>query len=101
MARKTAQQRIEERLDGPPLGSSQRTEGRKLRLRDVSAVLIDRGLDPIEAICDVLPQLTPSMQAKTLLSLAEFVHPKLARTELTGEGGGPVRVFATPLDEKI
>ena len=68
-----------------------RKANKKINLRSVSETLAARGLDPIESICDVLPQLEPSMQARTLLSLAEFVHPKLGRTEVTGAGGGAVQ----------
>jgi hypothetical protein len=67
-----------------------RLEKRKLRLRQVAEVLADRGLEPIDAICDVLPELDAGMRVKTLLSLAEFVHPKLGRVEVTGQDGGPM-----------
>ena len=68
-----------------------RLEKRKLRLRHVAEVLADRGLEPIDAICDALPDLDVAMRVKTLLSLAEFVHPKLGRVEVTGEDGGAVQ----------
>lgn len=48
---------------------------------------------------DVKPD--PAKALDLLVKLAEFAAPKLARTELTGEGGGPVRVVATDLDERI
>jgi hypothetical protein len=43
----------------------------------------------------------PGKALDLLAKLAEFAAPKLARTELTGEGGGPVRVVASQLDERI
>jgi hypothetical protein len=43
----------------------------------------------------------PGKALDLLSKLAEFAAPKLARTEITGENGGPVRVTATPLDEAI
>jgi hypothetical protein len=33
--------------------------------------------------------------------LVEYHVPKLARTEHVGDGGGPVRVVASSLDERI
>ncbi len=93
--KRPAQERIDERLDGPPLGSSKQMRDRKLRLRNVADILQQRGIEPIGAICDVLPSLDPSMQVKTLLSLTEFVYPKLGRTEVTGADGGPVQVGVT------
>jgi|GEM_PF-4435430 len=77
--------------DHPPGTENKLTANRKLRLRQVAEVLAERGLEPIAAICDVLPELEPSMKVKTLLSLAEFVHPKLGRVEVTGEDGGAVQ----------
>lgn len=34
----------------------------------------------------------PAKALELMSSLAEFAAPKLARTEVTGEGGGPVKV---------
>lgn len=34
-------------------------------------------------------------------SVVEYHIPKLARTEVTGKGGGPVVVALTPLDERL
>jgi hypothetical protein len=64
---------------------------KKINLRSVVTVLQERGLDPIAAICDVLPELDPSMKVRTLLSLAEFVHPKLGRVEVAGDQDAPVQ----------
>lgn len=43
----------------------------------------------------------PAKALDLLAKLAEFAAPKLARTEVTGKDGGPVRVFASDLDERI
>jgi hypothetical protein len=48
---------------------------------------------------DVKPD--PAKALDLLAKLAEFAAPKLARTEVTGKDGGPVRVVATDLDERI
>jgi hypothetical protein len=34
-------------------------------------------------------------------SIIEYHVPKLARTELTGEGGGPVIIQSTPTDDQL
>lgn len=62
----------------------------KLKLKEVAAILQERGLEPIGAICDVLDDLQPALKAKTLLSLAEFVYPKLGRTVIAGDPDAPV-----------
>lgn len=43
----------------------------------------------------------PGKALDLLAKLAEFAAPKLARTEHVGEGGGPVRIVASNLDEKL
>jgi hypothetical protein len=43
----------------------------------------------------------PAKALDLLAKLAEFGAPKLARTELTGPGGGAVIVQAQPLDERL
>ena len=55
----TAAERIQERMD-TPAGSSEHLRKRKVRLREVIDILNERGVEPIGAICDVLPQLDPS-----------------------------------------
>jgi hypothetical protein len=87
----TAAERIQERMD-TPAGSSEHLRKRKVRLREVIDILNERGVEPIGAICDVLPQLDPSLQARTLLSLAEFIYPKLGRTVISGDPENPVTV---------
>lgn len=77
--------------DHPAGTEDKRTANRKLRLRDVAEILEERGVEPIGAICDALPELDSMMRVKTLLSLAEFVHPKLGRTVVTGADGGDIK----------
>ncbi len=77
--------------DHPPGTENKQLANKRINLRRVAAILQERGLEPIGAICDVLPELDAAMKVRTLLSLAEFCHPKLARTEVTGEEGGPIQ----------
>lgn len=43
----------------------------------------------------------PGKALDLMAKLAEFAAPKLARTEVTGAGGGPVVIAASPLDERL
>lgn len=43
----------------------------------------------------------PGKALDLLAKLAEYAAPKLARTEHVGDGGGPVRIFAGPMDEAL
>jgi hypothetical protein len=43
----------------------------------------------------------PGKALDLLAKLAEFAAPKLARVEHTGEGGGPVVISASPVDERL
>lgn len=74
-------------LDAPP---TKRMKTRKIKLREVIDILQERGVEPIGALCDVLPNLDFAMQARTLLSLSEFVYPKLGRTVVVGHDGGAI-----------
>lgn len=77
--------------DHPPGVEDKRKANKKINLRRVSEVLEERGLEPIGAICDILPELDPAMKVRTLLSIAEFVHPKLGRVEVAGDAESPVQ----------
>lgn len=48
---------------------------------------------------DIRPN--PAKAFELFQSVIEYHVPKLARTEHTGEGGGPVRIVATALDEAL
>lgn len=73
-------------------GVSKATAGRKLRLKDVVAALEEAGLDPLVEICAIVQggELDARDRVKTLLSLAEFVHPKKKATEHSGNPDKPV-----------
>jgi hypothetical protein len=43
----------------------------------------------------------PGKAADLFLKAIEYHIPKLGRVEHTGEGGGPVRIIASDLDERI
>ena len=48
---------------------------------------------------DIKPN--PAKAFEMFQSVVEYHIPKLARTELTGKGGGPVVIAATKLDERL
>lgn len=50
---------------------------------------------------DSVAQDDPGKALDLIAKLAEFAAPKLARTEVVGDGGGPVVVAAAPLDERL
>ena len=43
----------------------------------------------------------PAKALDLMAKLAEFAAPKLGRVEHTGEGGGPVRMYVSDVDERI
>lgn len=43
----------------------------------------------------------PGKALDLLAKLAEFAAPKLGRIEHTGDGGGPVQIVASAVDERI
>jgi hypothetical protein len=54
-------------------------------------LLVDANLDKIQAWLDRVARKNPNEAIKRLVSLIEFVYPKLRRAELTGDGGGPIQ----------
>lgn len=52
-----------------------------------------------DAANDIKPN--PAKAFEMFQSVIEYHVPKLARTELTGKGGGPIVVAATSLDERL
>ena len=48
---------------------------------------------------DIKPN--PSRAFELFQSVVEYHIPKLARTEVTGEGGGPLRIVASSTDEAL
>lgn len=63
-------------------------------IRTVATICQAYGYDPIEAVVEALQgnELTLGEKVRTAMGLAEYIHPKLGRTELTGANGGPVAV---------
>lgn len=43
----------------------------------------------------------PGRAVDIAMNMAEYHIPKLARTEMVGDGGGPIVVTSTPTDEKL
>jgi hypothetical protein len=43
----------------------------------------------------------PAKALDSAMSMAEYHIPKLARTEVVGDGGGPVVIRSTPVDEAL
>jgi len=58
----------------------------------VAETLKARGFDPIEELVKIVKHryTTVEMRAKCSLALAEYLYPKLVRSEHTGAGGGPI-----------
>jgi hypothetical protein len=97
---RTADSIWDESPPGTMSAEGKKAQGKKINIRRVAAILQERGIEPIGEICDVLPLLDSSLKAKTLLSLAEFVYPKLGRTEITGADGGPVEVVGMTKEQR-
>ena len=70
--------------------------------REAVARFVDGNADRLQGWLDqIAEQDGPKEAFKCFCDLLEFHVPKLARNELTGDGGGPIRVIAGPLDEQI
>lgn len=70
--------------------------------REAIARFVDANSDRLQEWLDqIAEQDGPRAAFGCFVDLIEYHVPKLARNELTGEGGGPVQVIAAPLDESL
>lgn len=88
--------------------------GRKLRVkaankraatdvRSVAEVCAAFGYNPIESVITALQgdELSLGEKVRTAMGLAEYIHPKLARKEITGLNGGALQVTITGSDARL
>ena len=72
--------------------------------REAIARFVDGNSDRLQGWLDAVaqdPKQGPKAALDAFMGLLEYHVPKLARTEHVGDGGGPVVVQASPLDEKL
>ena len=70
--------------------------------REAIARFVDGNADRLNGWLDEIYAADgPKAAFQCFTDLIEFHVPKLARTEHTGEGGGPVRFVASSADEKM
>jgi hypothetical protein len=70
--------------------------------REAIARFVDGNADKLEEwLGQIAEKDGPKAAFQCFMDVVEYHVPKLARHELTGEGGGPVVVQAGPLDERL
>lgn len=72
--------------------------------REAIARFVDGNSDRLQGWLDDIAadeKQGPKAALDAFMGLLEYHVPKLARTEHVGDGGGPVRIFATPDDQAI
>lgn len=88
------------RSKGTPNKATQEFRATVQSLLDDNRSNVARWLSEVaEGVGDAKPD--PGKALDLLAKLAEFAAPKLGRIEHTGENGGPVRIIASDLDERI
>jgi len=87
----------------PPGGSRKGRPNRATaNAREAIARFVDGNADRLNQWLDEIYERDgPKAAFNCFSDLIEYHVPKLARHEHTGEGGGPVRVVAGPLDERL
>lgn len=86
---------------GRPKGSPNKSTA---KAREAVAKLVDGNAERLQEWLDDIAadeKQGPAVAFKLLMDVMEYHVPKLARTEHVGDGGGPVRIVATSLDEKL
>mgnify|MGYP000169630701 CR=1 FL=1 len=72
--------------------------------REAIARFVDGNADRLQGWLDQIAadeKQGPKAAMACFIELLEYHVPKLARVEHTGDGGGPVRIIATPNDETL
>ena len=77
--------------------------------RDAIGLFVDKNAHRLTEWLDAVAEgdiendikANPAKAFELFQSVVEYHVPKLARTELTGAGGGPVVIAASPLDERL
>lgn len=66
----------------------------RINLKAVAEVLAEEGLDPTVELVKIVRtgKLPIEVQARTLTTLMEFYQPKRKAVEVSGIGGGPIKV---------
>lgn len=88
------------RVAGTPNKATKQFRDTVTALLDKNAANVDLWLQRVaEGIGDAKPD--PGKALDLMAKLAEFAAPKLGRVEHVGDGGGPVIIQASTLDERI
>lgn len=69
--------------------------------REAIGRFVDDNAHRLQTWLDEIADEDPEKAFTLFQSVIEYHVPKLARTEVTGEGGGPVVVSATQTDQKL
>jgi hypothetical protein len=83
---------------GRPAGSVNRTS------KDAKAAIarfVDGNSDRLQGWLDRIAKKNPQAAFGCVIALLEYHLPKLGRVEHTGDGGGPVIIQSTPVDEAL
>lgn len=69
--------------------------------REAIAAFVDGNAGRLQAWLDAVAETEPERAFSLFMDVVEYHIPKLARTEHTGEGGGPIVVRASAEDENL
>ena len=61
-------------------------------LREAYRLFLEGNFDGLQGLYDRVKRKSPGRAIDLFQKMTEFILPKLRRSELTGEGGGPVQV---------
>jgi hypothetical protein len=89
-------------VSGNPKGKPPGPSPRTLIARDAIARFVDANTGRLQGWLDEIAEAKgPDVAFRCVTDLLEYHVPKLARTELVGDGGGPVRIVASTVDEAL
>jgi len=83
---------------GKPKGAINKTTA---DVRQAIAMLAESSAPKVQEWLSLVAADDPAKAMDLWLKMIEYHIPKLARTEVTGKDGGPVRVVASDIDEAL
>lgn len=80
-------------------GKKQGTENKATKdIKEAYRMLIENNLDNLTDWLNQIAKKDPAKAVYILVDLSEFVIPKLARQEHTGDKGKPIEISITPIE---
>lgn len=100
---KQAEKKSEKINGGARPGAGRKPGSPNKKTAELIKAVAESGVTPLDYMLTVMRNDLgdPRERLNAAVSAAPYVHAKLASIEVSGKGGGPIVITATPLDERL